>query len=148
LRDETILDDNTFNRVKPKQPGKGEQIQILVYTNEGCIKAKQGQEPGREPELVPKPEPEPEQDPERETKSEQGPRRKHYREPESNGSTKVCLPCYPDAYAVHPTTINKILSKWSSLQNEERSISYKDGPEPTDSNTDRLIPASTAKESW
>jgi hypothetical protein len=74
MRDEPFLDDKAIIKVKHKQPGKDELLQINI--DKVCIIAKHGQEP----ELVPKPMPGPDQEPVRDIKSERGPGQKRDRE--------------------------------------------------------------------
>ena len=74
MREETFLGDKAIIKVKHKQPGKDELLQINI--DKVCIIAKHGQEP----ELVPKPMPGPDQEPVRDIKSERGPGQKRDRE--------------------------------------------------------------------
>ena len=74
MREETFLGDKAIIKVKHKQPGKDEPLQINI--DKVCVIAEHGQEP----ELVPKSMPGPDQEPFRDIKSERGPGQKRDRE--------------------------------------------------------------------
>ena len=77
--------------MKQKQPGKaGKDEPREIHIDKVCVIAERGQEP----EPVPKSKPDPDQELFRDIKSERGPGQKRDRETASNGSTKVCHPCY------------------------------------------------------
>ena len=74
MREETFLGDKAIIKVKHKQPGKDEPLQIHI--DKVCVIAERGQEP----EPVPKSKPDPDQELFRDIKSERGPGQKRDRE--------------------------------------------------------------------